>query len=105
MFRPEFFYLLIYKPSYYNFLESRKKKIFFFFLFYLPTLKIIFFVKKNNIVLRFCLCIFESDTVKVIILFRFLGKFKNLIKTVGLTSFTVLSGDIKKKKKALKMIS
>ena len=34
----------------------------------------------------------------MIILSRFLGKFKNLIKTVGLTSFTVFSGDIKKKK-------
>ena len=33
----------------------------------------------------------------MIILSRFLGKFKNLIKTVGLTSFTVFSGDIKKK--------
>ena len=32
----------------------------------------------------------------MIILSRFLGEFKNLIKTVGLTSFTVFSGDIKK---------
>ena len=61
MFRPEFFYLLIYNPTYCNFLE---KLISDFFLFYLPTLNIICFVKKNNIVLRFCLCIFESDTVK-----------------------------------------
>ena len=33
-------------------------------LFYPPTLNIICFVEKNNIFLRFCLCIFESDTVK-----------------------------------------
>ena len=33
-----------------------------FFLFYLPTQNIICFVEKNNIFLRFCLCIFESDT-------------------------------------------
>ena len=45
--RPEFFYYLIYKPSYCNFPESRKKskKIIskIIFLFYLPTL---FIVKK-----------------------------------------------------------
>ena len=35
-----------------------------FFLFYPPTLKINCLVEKNNIFLRFCLCIFESDTVK-----------------------------------------
>ena len=34
------------------------------FLFYLPTLNIICFVYKNNIFLRFSLCIFESGTVK-----------------------------------------
>ena len=34
------------------------------FLFYPPTLNIICFVEKNNSFLRFCLCIFESDTVK-----------------------------------------
>ena len=33
-------------------------------LFYPPTLDIICFVEKNNIFLRFCLCIFDSDTVK-----------------------------------------
>ena len=37
---------------------------------YPPTLNIICFVEKNNIFLRFCLCIFESDTVKVIVLCR-----------------------------------
>ena len=61
MIRPEFFYLLIYEPSYCNFPESRKKSI---FLFYPPTLNVICFVEKNYIFLRFCLCIFESDTVK-----------------------------------------
>ena len=34
------------------------------FLCYLLTLNIICFVEKNNIFLRFCLCIIESDTVK-----------------------------------------
>ena len=34
------------------------------YLFYSPTLNIICFIEKNNIFLRFCLCIFESDTVK-----------------------------------------
>ena len=65
LFRPEFFYLLIYKPSYCYFLESRKKRnlISIFFLFHPPTLNIICFVEKK-IFLRFCLCIFESDTVK-----------------------------------------
>ena len=33
------------------------------FIFYPPTLNIICFVEKNNIFLRFCLRIFESDTV------------------------------------------
>ena len=48
------------------------------------------FVEKNNVFLRFCLCIFESDTllhVKVIVLSRFLGNFeifKDLIQIVGL---------------------
>ena len=42
-----FFYLLIYKPSYCNFPESRKKnKILFQFFFYLPTLNIICLVEK-----------------------------------------------------------
>ena len=34
------------------------------FIFYPPTLNIINFIEKNNLFLRFCLCIFESDTVK-----------------------------------------
>ena len=67
--RPDFFYKLIYKPSYCNFAESREKIKFIFqifFLFYLPTLNIICFVKKNNIFLG-SVCVFfsfESDTVK-----------------------------------------
>ena len=36
----------------------------FLVLFYPPTLNIICFIEKNNIFLRFCLCIFDSDTVK-----------------------------------------
>ena len=49
---------------YCNFLESRKKNSTIVFEFYLPTLNIICFVEKNDIFLRFCLCIFESGTVK-----------------------------------------
>ena len=43
--------------------------------------------------------------LKVIVLSRFLGKFKKLKNTqlVCLTSFTVFSGDIKKKKKKKKL--
>ena len=44
--------------------EKRYLIFIFFFIIYLPTLNIICFVEKNNIFLRFCLCIFESDTVK-----------------------------------------
>ena len=42
--RPDFFYLLIYKPSYCNFLVTRKK--IYFFLICPPTLNIICFVEK-----------------------------------------------------------
>ena len=63
--------------------------------------------KKNNIFLRFCLCMFESDTVKSdspIQIFRKIMKFVKIFKDLYrllayLTSFTVCSGDIKKKKK------
>ena len=54
---PEFFYLLIYKPSYCN-TKVISKVI---FLLSPPTLNIICFVEKT---IYFCLCIFESDTVK-----------------------------------------
>ena len=49
-----------------NFRKVEKKlfQFFFFFLFYPPTVDIICLVEKNNIFLRFCLCIIESDTVK-----------------------------------------
>ena len=59
----------------------------FFFIFYPPTLRIISFVEKNNIFLRFCLCIFESDTVKRFSCPDFYENdkiFKDLIQTVGL---------------------
>ena len=46
------------------FFQIVEKKILKNYLFYPPTLNIICFVEKNNIFLRFCLCIFESDTVK-----------------------------------------
>ena len=62
--KPEFFYKLIYKPSYCNFPESKRKKLFAKIIFlYLPNLNIICFLEKK-IFLRFCLCIFESGTVK-----------------------------------------
>ena len=56
----------------------------FFFLFYPPTLNIIRFVEKKMF-LRFCLCIFESDTVKSdcpMQIFRKIMKY--FIPTVGL---------------------
>ena len=56
------------------------------------TLNIICFLEKNNIFLRFCLCIFESDTVKSdcpMQIFRKIIIFKDLIQTVG---FTVCCG-------------
>ena len=64
--------------------------------------------------MRFCLCIFESDTVKSDCSVQIFRKndeiFKDLIQTVGIyfTSFTVFfSGDIKKssEKKNLKITS
>ena len=46
--RPEFFYKLIYKPSYCNFPESRRKKLFAKIIFlYLPNLNIICFLEKK----------------------------------------------------------
>ena len=44
------------------FCKDKNSKI--IFLFYPPTLNIICFLEKGNIFLRFCLCNFESDTVK-----------------------------------------
>ena len=56
--------------------------------YFIPTLNINSFVEKNNIFLRFCLCIFESDTVKsdclVPIFLENDEIFKDLLQTVGL---------------------
>ena len=67
------------------------------FIFYPPTLNIICYLGKNNIFLRFCLCIFESDTVKSdcpVQMIKYLKIQYRLL--VYLTSFTVFSGDTKK---------
>ena len=45
------------------FQKVEKKYFLFFFIFYPLTLNSICFIEKN-IFLRFCLCIFENDTVK-----------------------------------------
>ena len=56
-----------------------------FFIFYPPTLNIICFVENNNIFLRFCLRIFESDTVKSDCPMQENYEIlKDLIQTVGL---------------------
>ena len=55
------------------------------FLFYPPTLNVICFVEKNNIFLRFCLCIFERDTVKNDCPIKIFRKMMKLIHIVGLT--------------------
>ena len=47
------------------FWKVEKKNLIFFFLFYPLALNIICFVENNNIFFRFCLCIFESDTVQI----------------------------------------
>ena len=76
-----------------------------FFIFYQPTLNIICFVEK--IFLRFCLCIFESDTVKSdcpVQIFRKMIKYLKIKYRllVYLTSFTVFFLEILKKKKKKK---
>ena len=91
--RPEFFHLLIYKPSDCNFPESRKKiKLIsnIILLFYPPTLIIICFVEKNNIFLRFCLCIFENDTVKSDCFVQIFRKMIKYLKIYTDCSFTLL---------------
>ena len=50
-------------PPTVTFCKEKKKISKIIFIFYPPTLDIICFVEKK-IFLRFCLCIFESDTVK-----------------------------------------
>ena len=63
-----------------------KKRFLKIFLYFIRCLKILFvFLKENNIFLRFCLCIFEGDTVKSDCpaqIFRKMMKY--LIQTVGL---------------------
>ena len=70
------------------------------FLFYLPTLNIICLVEKNNIFLKFYLCIFQSATVKCDCPMQENHEiFKDLNRLlVYFTSFTVCSGDFKKEK-------
>ena len=61
--------------------ESRKKS--FLNFFYPLSLNIIYFVEKDKIFLRFCLCIFESDTVKSdcpMQIFRKIVKSKSVVK-------------------------
>ena len=60
---------------------------FFLYALYPQTLNITCFVEKKNLFLRFCLCIFESDTVKSDcpkqIFLENYEMFKDLIQTVG----------------------
>ena len=93
------FFELIYKPSYHNFAESRKKSSKIFFKFSFCRFCILFVSLKK----KFCLCIFESDTVKSYCpmqIFRKTIKYlKILIQTiVFFTSFTFCSEDINNKK-------
>ena len=92
--RPEFFYQLIYKPSYSNFPESEKKKklISIFFILSAASKYYLFRWKKK---FWGSVCVFLRVTLlKLIVLSR------DLIQTVGLpiTSLNV-TGDIKKEKK------
>ena len=67
------------------FQKGEKKNSKIIFLFYPPTLNTICFLEKNNTFLRFCLCIFESDTVKKDCPMQENYEiFKDLIQTVGL---------------------
>ena len=67
------FYWLIYKPSYCNFLESRKKIISKKEIFYAQTLNIIGFVEKKNI-FEVLSVVLRVTLLKVFILSRFLAK-------------------------------
>ena len=63
---------------------------------------------KKNIILRFCLCSFESDTVKSdcpVLIFRKMMEYKDLKQTVGLPYLKVLLFFLEILKKALKMTS
>ena len=84
MIRPDFLYLLIYKPSYCTFPESRKKNYIIFVLFYPPTLCLI---EEKNI-FEALYVYFESDTVKsdcpIQIFRKIMNIYKDLILTVGM---------------------
>ena len=73
-----------------NFWEGRKTISLTskFFFIYPLTLNMICFVEKSNIFLRFCLSVFESDTVKndcpIQAFKKMMKNFKGLIQTVGL---------------------
>ena len=68
----------------------------------MPTLNIICLVEKNNIFLRFCLCIFESDTVKSDCPVQIFRKMDEIFKDY-VTSFTVFLEILKKKKENKKL--
>ena len=71
---PERFISWFTNTSTVNFRKVEKNIPKIIFIFFPPTLNIFCFVEeKNNLFVKFCLCIFESDTVKVIVLPRFLG--------------------------------
>ena len=70
------------------------------FLFYPPTLNINCLVEINNIFLRFCLCIFESDTVKSdcpVQIFRKKMKYLKITLLVLLFVLEILKKNNKKK--------
>ena len=63
--RPDFFIFLFTNPATVIFRKVEKKYFKIILLFYPPTLNIICLVEKKTF-FRFCLCIFDSDTVKVL---------------------------------------
>ena len=86
--------------------ERREKKK--YFLLYPPTRNIICWKKKKKI--RFCLCIFESDTVKTDCPAQIFRKMMKYLKIyyrllVNLTSFKFFQEILKKKKISEKKIS
>ena len=89
MIRPNFFLYLLTNPH--TVLFRKVEKNISFSLFYPPTLCLI---EKNNIFLRICMCIFESDTVKSDCPIQ---TFRKMMKYIN-TSLVLLffSGDIKK---------
>ena len=67
-------------------------------MFYRPTLNINFLVEKNNIFLRFCLCIFESDTVKSDCPVQIFRKMMKYLKITLLVFLEILKKKKEKKK-------